>query len=585
MRWKHAAAICLSALLGIQVSDAQEIPAGRLTDWRAARSAGTDYLSSLRINFLDAGGNNKNGGNNDSALAALIASAPDSAGLRIWFPPGHYRFTRSIELKSGISIEGSGEDTTFLHFNLGGRGHCIQAQGVQLRFEAALRASGGSGQRYVLCTQASAWGRGDWCYLRDNDSALVTSSWAVGSTGQLLRIQRISKDTIWLDQALRRDYDLRNYPRLQGLVPAQHIRLERFAVLREDATTDQTSNIRFERVVNSAVYCVRSVKCNFAHLELSWSARIAVSGSHFSDAFDFGGGGKAYGVVLQFASGESRIERNAFSDLRHSILFQAGPSGNIVAWNHSVRPKWTGTSLPSDAAGDLVFHGNYPYRNLCEGNVVQNIVIDDSHGKNGPYNTFLRNRAEGYGIFMNNGVPSPSQHFVHNEITSSALFKGNYILAGGDHTESGNNLRGTITPAGTSSGVLSYALDTVPVFYRPASWPPIGPPAVINSRVTEVQSRQASGLLTLCREAKPNRLTDQPAAGLIWDAYPNPAHGTVQLRNRLTNGIRLLVLSADGRENRTLLLPPSGLLSLELPQGLWYFRDAEGNTRMVLVLP
>jgi hypothetical protein len=32
-------------------------------------------------------------------------------------------------------------------------------------------------------------------------------------------------------------------------------------------------------------------------------------------------------------------------------------------------------------------------------------------------------------------------------------------------------------------------------------------------------------------------------------------------------------------------LPPSGLLSLELPQGLWYFLDAEGNTRMVLVLP
>jgi hypothetical protein len=584
MRWKYPA-ITLMAGLFAQAATAQEIPTVRLTDWKAAARAGTVFVPVQRINFLDAGGNNQQGGNNDSALAALINAVPDSAGLRIYFPPGQYRFRQGIVLKSGITLEGSGDDTTYLYFNLGGRGHCISAAGTQLRFEAAVSAAASTGQRFVRSTQATAWRAGDWCYLKDNDSALITSSWASGSTGQLLKVAGVSGDTLWFDQALRRDYPIERFPRLQGMVPAQNIRLERFAVLREDATTAQTSNIRFERVVNSAVHCVRSVKCNFAHLELSWSARVAVSGSHFSDAFDFGGGGKAYGVVLQFASGECRIERNAFSDLRHSMLFQAGPSGNIVAWNYSQRPKWTGTSLPSDAAGDLVFHGNYPYRNLLEGNVVQNIVIDDSHGKNGPYNTFLRNRAEGYGIFMNNGVPSPSQHFIHNEITSSALFKGNYILAGGDHIESGNNLRGTITPAGTSSGVLSYALDTVPVFYRPTNWPPIGPPAVINSRVTEVQSRQASGLLTLCREAKTNRLTDQPAAGHFWDAYPNPARGTVQLRNRLTNGIRLFVFSADGRENHTLLLPPSGLLSLELPQGLWYFLDAEGNTRMVLVLP
>lgn len=487
-------------------------------------------------------------------------------------------------LKSGIMLEGSGEDTTFLRFNLGGSGHCIQAQGTQLRFEAAVSAAANAGQRFVLSAQSSAWGGGDWCYLRDNDSALITSSWAAGSTGQLLRVQRVSGDTVWFDQALRRDYPFNRMPRLQGVVPARSIRLERFAILREDASSDQTSNIRFERVVTSAVHCVRSVKCNFAHLELSWSARVAVSGCHFSDAFDFGGGGKAYGVVLQFGSGECRIERNAFSDLRHSILFQAGPSGNVVAWNHSVRPKWTGTALPADAAGDLVFHGNYPYRNLCEGNVVQNIVIDDSHGKNGPYNTFLRNRAEGYGIFMNNGVPSPSQHFIHNEITSSALFKGNYILAGGDHIESGNNLRGTITPAGTSSNVQSYALDTVPAFYRPSNWPPIGPPAAINSRLTEIQSRLSSGLLTLCREARVNDMTDQQTASIAWDVYPNPTKGPVQLRNWLTTAAQLSVFSADGRLHQTLYLPPSGSLRLELSQGLWYFRDEKGNARKVLIL-
>lgn len=582
MRWKYPAWTLLAGLFA-QAATAQEIPAARLTDWKAAAQAGTLFKPAQRINFLDAGGNNRNGGNNDSVFARLLNAVPDSAGLHIYFPPGNYRFTQGLVLKSGITLEGSGDDTTFLNFNLGGRGHCISAAGTQLRFEAAVSAAASTGQRFVRSTQASAWRAGDWCYLKDNDSALITSSWASGSTGQLLKVAGVSGDTLWFDQALRRDYPIDRFPRLQGMVPVQHIRLERFAVLRADATTAQTSNIRFERVVNGVVHCVRSVKCNFAHLELSWSARVSVSGSHFSDAFDFGGGGKAYGVVLQFATGECRIERNAFSDLRHSMLFQAGPSGNIVAWNYSIRPKWTGTALPSDAAGDLVFHGNYPYRNLLEGNVVQNIVIDDSHGKNGPYNTFLRNRAEGYGIFMNNGVPSPSQHFIHNEITSSALFKGNYILAGGDHIESGNSLRGTITPAGTSSVVQSYALDTVPQWYRPTNWPPIGPPAAINSRMTEVQSRAGNGLPTLCREARLNNLTGNPAPEATWGVYPNPAHGPVYLRNLLAEPLQLSVFAVDGRMLRIFSVPASGTISLALPAGIWFLRDGAGQSRKVWV--
>ena len=582
MRWKYPA-ITIICNLFLQAVAAQEIPAARLTDWSAAAQAGTSYRPLQRINFLDAGGNNRQGGNNDSVIARLIQAVPDSAGLHIFFPAGHYRFRQGIVLKSGITLEGSGDDTTYLYFNLGGRGHCISAAGTQLRFEAAISVAANSGQRFVRSTQATAWRAGDWCYLKDNDSALITSSWASGSTGQLLKVTGVSGDTLWFDQALRRDYPIDRMPRLQGMVPAENIRLERFTLLREDATSAQTSNIRFERVVNSAVHCVRSVKCNFAHLELSWSARVAVSGSHFSDAFDFGGGGKAYGVVLQFASGECRIERNAFSDLRHSMLFQAGPSGNIVAWNYSQRPKWTGTSLPSDAAGDLVFHGNYPYRNLLEGNVVQNIVIDDSHGKNGPYNTFLRNRAEGYGIFMNNGVPSPSQHFIHNEITSSALFKGNYILAGGDHIESGNSLRGTITPAGTSSVVQSYALDTVPQWYRPSNWPPIGPPAAINSRMTEVQSRVGNGLPTLCREARLNQLAGTPNTIGGWDLYPNPAHGLVCLRNRRAEPLQVSVFAADGRQLRTFSVPASGTMSIELQAGIWFLRDGAGQSRKVWV--
>jgi hypothetical protein len=56
----------------------------------------------------------------------------------------------------------------------------------------------------------------------------------------------------------------------------------------------------------------------------------------------------------------------------------------------------------------MVLHGNYPFANLFEGNINQNTVIDNSHGKNGPYNTFFRNRSELWGVVMNNSPATDS---------------------------------------------------------------------------------------------------------------------------------------------------------------------------------
>ena len=98
---------------------------------------------------------------------------------------------------------------------------------------------------------------------------------------------------------------------------------------------------------------------NFAHVEVSNSIGINVENSYFKDAFAYGSGGAGYGVALQYSSGDCYVHANVFEHLRHSILLQAGANGNVIGYNYSISPYWTGTSLPTNAAGDLVLHGNY----------------------------------------------------------------------------------------------------------------------------------------------------------------------------------------------------------------------------------
>jgi hypothetical protein len=137
-----------------------------------------------------------------------------------------------------------------------------------------------------------------------------------------------------------------------------------------------------EYATNCYINGVEMDSCNYAHVTFSASSHCAVRNSYFHDAYSYGGGGKGYGIMVQNTSGDCLIENNIFRHLRHSMILQAGSNGNVFGYNYSIDPYWTEVSLPSNAAGDIVLHGNYVYANLFEGNLGQQIVIDDSHGIN-----------------------------------------------------------------------------------------------------------------------------------------------------------------------------------------------------------
>ncbi|MEJ7588965.1 MAG: hypothetical protein WKI04_15525 [Ferruginibacter sp.] len=199
--------------------------------------------------------------------------------------------------------------------------------------------------------------------------------------------------------------------------------------------------------------------------------------------------GEGYGIACELTSGECLVENNIFKHLRHSMLLQSSANGNVFAYNYSIEP-YKSESFPNDLSADIALHGNYPYLNLFEGNIAQNISIDAAHGINGPFNTFFRNRAASYGISISSGG-GDSSNLIGNEITSTTFLKGNYLLQGSGNQEYANNKNNTIIPAGTAAlSDTSYIYNATPGFWNiAASWPSIGFPNSLNSGTIPATAR------------------------------------------------------------------------------------------------
>jgi hypothetical protein len=207
----------------------------------------------------------------------------------------------------------------------------------------------------------------------------------------------------------------------------------------------------------------------------------------------------------------------------------------------------------------MVLHGNYVYANLFEQNICRNIVIDDSHGPNGPYNTFFRNRAEGYGIFFSN-LNSPDQNFIGNDISNTGFPYSlvNYTLLGSGHFIYGNNNKGTIDPAGTQAlADESYAYLLRPDFVPLAQWAAIGTPNVMGAAGNPARDRYLSGNIfsNACDWLVVSLSPHEAADGL--QIRPNPTHAAIVIESekpifflQITDIRGRNVLAAESAGNR-----------------------------------
>ncbi len=536
--------IFLIFIINFNIIIAQDIPKERLANWSKVGVKSTNTDNYNEHDFYEI--KNKYNYSDDETITYILEN--NKLGFnRIYFRNGIYNFSEPIILPSNTSIVGESSELTIFEFDLGGFYHLLSSIGNTNKDTTFLPIALQS-KAISFKIENHNLREGDLIYLFDEDKDKITSDWAKYSTGQIIEIESVENDLIKLKSEVRRNFSIENIPRFITLNLVENVRVSNISIIRKDQTESQTNNIYFNYVKNSSVSCVKSYNSNFAHITIANSLNCEVIGSYFQDGFDYGGGGKAYGVMLQFATSECLIYNNQFNHLRHSMILQAGANGNVISYNYSKNPFWTDVTLPSNSAGDLVLHGNYPYSNLFEGNTIQHIVIDDSHGQNGKYNTFLRNRAELYGLFMNPGTPSNSQNFIGNEITNSNFLMGNYFLSGSDHFEFGNNIKGKVTPENTDYITLEslYILQKLD-YYNENNWPPIGLPRKLNEFNTEAENSNINEFLTSCdyKLSSSEALSHNNSIHI----YPNPLIHTDLLNVSTANNFnRIVIFDLTGNE-------------------------------------
>jgi hypothetical protein len=522
---------CLVSL----VSTAQTLPADRRSDWSHPGYPG-EFPDSIPVYDVSNFGIFGDGLTDQHAALSTLIGTFGGARALLYFPPGDYRLGQTLHLPDSLVLRGAGADSTRLTFDLGG----AASEGISVRGGANgtwFPLTGGyerSSDRLIV-NDGGVIQTGDWIESRQRNGSWDTQpiSWADYSLGQILQVVGRSGDTLLCDRALRISYDATLVPEVSVFTPAREVGLECFSIVRSDnVAASFCPLIDFRHAVNCYVKGLDIGTSISAHILLDASAQITVTGCYLHDAFEYDGASMhGYGLALYFHTSDCLIEDNIFRNLRHSFSFQCGANGNVVAYNYSREPNRS--EFPANYGADISMHGHYPYANLFEGNIVQNIQLDQTWGPSGPRNTFFRNRAELYGILMTSAAAqSDSQAFVGNEVPNTGLFLGNYTLAGSGHFEYGNMVRGTLTPAGTS--VLpdsSFYLNAVPVWWNGSSWPGIGVPYATGSGSNPAYDRYAAGgPLTVCERAITTGLPESQFPEV--QLFPNPAGNALNIRWR-----------------------------------------------------
>jgi hypothetical protein len=523
-----------------------QIPGARKVDWSTAGLV--SEISSIQIvNSASYAFDNTGLIPADSVLDSIINNAIPP--LEIHFSVGTFLFKKPIAMRSGIIISGEGINTKFIA-DLNTLEDFIKMEGKLDTAKIYITSDATLGTATITTSQPL---QVDAHYLLSfNDSNLMFSSWAYGSAGQIYKVKALSAtnpNQSICDSKHRLDYTMTKGAFVRKINPIINAAVRCLHIEMKTNSINQLRNINLKYAINCEVKGVQSFNCNFAHLAMETSKNILVSGCYFHHAFDYGGGGNAYGVVCHFAACDNLIENNIFEHLRHAMLVQAGANGNVFAYNHSADPYWE--NIVTNSTGDIAIHGNYPYCNLFEGNVVSHIWSDNSHGANGKFNTVFRNRMYGYGFSITSG---DSMNVIDNEMIAYTPFYGNYNLGASiGHFLQGNNILNAtstafiVTPAGAIDTTKSYYLITKPKYLWSANnWPLMGLPNAPSLSTPSATNRYVDSNYVQCNEIGLHTAYENATQFSI---YPNPNNGAFTMHDGILN-TEYLIIDLFGRHLR-----------------------------------
>jgi hypothetical protein len=362
------------------------------------------------------------------AIQRAIDSVPDAGAVLL--PEGVFELHRPISLRSGVVLRGMGAGKTHLKFHpipedlfdgpVRPAFGAIRMEGEKRSREYPIENGFTRGSSRLLLHEVDGLETGQMILVySENDPELMYTEerwnrpWAMQSLAQIVEIAAIDGKRVHLDVPLRLDYKASLKPRLKVIDPIQEAGIEDMTV--ENLDPDSFNLIGIENARNCWVRRCETVNTTRGHIWINFSRFITVSGNEVHHSFDYGGGGKGYGIVAANVTTDSLITDNILHHLRHALMTKRGANGNVFSYNYSFERR-------RDPEGekllcDISIHGHYSYQNLFEGNVVEFIELADFWGPTGPYTTFLRNH-----VLTRISIEDHSHH---------SLFLGNHIVQGG----------------------------------------------------------------------------------------------------------------------------------------------------------
>ena len=479
-----------------------DLPFSRVVDWSiAGTDSQTIFCPTSIYNVLETSPSLNNNGieDNSSNLQILINDTIDYPSPCVfYFPPGTYLLNSRIDMVQGRIIRGYSSDSTRIISN----SNTDLFRILKYDYGSYVDIVGGynKGSTTIKVSDASSFKAGNYIQIKQkNISELFPQdwarSWSEDAIGMIVKIVAINDDSIYIDRPLRIDFnndDGTGYIKVRSIGLIENVGFENFYIKANNPEMEGSSFF-FKNTANCRICGIESDFTKYHHVTIHQSCNIEVKNSYFHKSYSYGGGGKGYGVALSGQSGNCLIQNNVFDSLRHSMVTHLGANGNVFAYNYSIHPLWDEANGDQEnIPPDISVHGHYPFMELFEGNIVQEITSSDWWGPAGIGITFFRNRVEKSNLQLK--FDSHKQNILGNELTG-----GNTIIQIRDGVKEtivhGNNENGNIEYDSNYSNILdsSFYLKTKPSFFLNNIWPSIGPEFQLNSGTIPAKIRFLQG--------------------------------------------------------------------------------------------
>lgn len=353
-------------------------------------------------------------GSYDARIQAAINAANNLNGVTIiYFPAGNYVFQQTINLSSNIIIQGAGSASTVFKFDNDKCSNAFSIVGGGPVNEKTVTGNIAKTDNVITVSNTTGYQANDWILFkkRTNPDAYVRPGYGENGyahSGQISKITGLDAGSITIKDKASKAYNANNQLFLYKITPIVNVGIENLSIERlpDGDGKGIGKTINFGYAVNCWVRGVESKNALGRHVNMSASSHIEISGCYIHHAHDYCSGescggvsdGFGYGITVGNTSTNCLIENNVFQKIRHAMLTANGANCNVFTYNYSREQYLEGPGilgcLGGELHGDIVLHSQYSYANLFEQNWVEKIEADDVHGKNGPYNAFIRNRVQ-----------------------------------------------------------------------------------------------------------------------------------------------------------------------------------------------